>query len=340
MLSFSSNFSVLSRTTAACRIIKNFQKRIRRGGGWVTGPQFERFASLLGHPITPGPGHQLVPGFLLGGIRDSRRASSEARHLTKRRETAASCTCPARGVANFSHCAPHPTHLEHEGKLRPRDPERFREEICLRRPGLNPTLVCGVPGNSDPALRPQARYSPAQCRGVPSGPGPVTARGARVAELQRPRVRGTGPCSGRGSPAPPPGRAVRGGREARRWLRAGTRPCSAHCSRCRRCAPGGGTRRPPPRGDAHAASGPRSVLTAARRGPREAATQTRTACMHSSIHHPPTHHLSIHPSIQSTARAGSGTPLEQDQLVFCRVRTFHSHRERDHEQRIQEKEGS
>lgn len=62
--------------------------------------------------------------------------------------------------------------------------------------------------------------------------------------------------------------------------------------------------------------------------------------VHAFIHPSSTHPSSLHPSIQSTARAGSATPLEQDQLVFCRVRTFHSHRERDHEQRIQEKEGS
>lgn len=87
-----------------------------------------------------------------------------------------------------------PTHLKHAGKLRPRHPEGSREEICLRRPSLNSALVCGVPGIRDPALRPLARYSPAQCRGVPSGPGRVTARGATVAALRSPVSR-TGPLS-------------------------------------------------------------------------------------------------------------------------------------------------
>lgn len=49
---------------------KDFSKENLRLGAWATGPEFQWFAPLLDHPITLAPGHQLILGFLLGGIRD------------------------------------------------------------------------------------------------------------------------------------------------------------------------------------------------------------------------------------------------------------------------------
>lgn len=87
---------------------KDFSKENRRGGGWATGPEFQRVAPLLGHPTTPASGISLPLG--------SFWVESEIHHESAPRpgnepnaETRPRLALVRRpGVGNFSHCAPHP----------------------------------------------------------------------------------------------------------------------------------------------------------------------------------------------------------------------------------------
>jgi hypothetical protein len=101
---------------------KDFSKENRRGGGWATGPKFQRVAQLLGHPQPQPSDISLSLGsfgynprfstsllsLLRGQTTNQTQRPGRVLHLSGALELLTSVTAPRT-----------PPHLEHKGKLRP-----------------------------------------------------------------------------------------------------------------------------------------------------------------------------------------------------------------------------